>query len=185
MEDGSVDYWWPSASTSGPQQDARTSSACAPPRSASSRAHVSCESPAVPCRRCDRFARRRAYASSESIRSARFAFMNGSARCRECKFRPPGTIVKPKAIVLLCEHGNFGSTKSTLIRLARATELRLVCELEDLAGARYADAGPPPDLEGLFVEERAARRRHSQNCPSRARLVSSCIGQCELWRRDD
>lgn len=40
----------------------------------------------------------------------------------------------------------------TRIRPARPDELRLVLELEDVAGVRYADAGLPPDLEGLSLE---------------------------------
>jgi GNAT superfamily N-acetyltransferase len=46
------------------------------------------------------------------------------------------------------------SLVSTLsIRLARAEELTAVRELEDIAGERYAEAGLPPDLEGLSPAE--------------------------------
>ncbi len=37
----------------------------------------------------------------------------------------------------------------TEVRPARADELHRIRELEDLAGERYAEAGIPPDLEGL------------------------------------
>lgn len=39
------------------------------------------------------------------------------------------------------------------IRLARAEELTAVRELEDIAGERYAEAGLPPDLEGLSASD--------------------------------
>jgi GNAT superfamily N-acetyltransferase len=39
------------------------------------------------------------------------------------------------------------------IRLARADEFDAVRALEDLAGERYAEAGLPPDLQGLAASE--------------------------------
>ncbi len=46
-------------------------------------------------------------------------------------------------------HGCGVDNESTAIRRARHDEVKVIVELEELAGMRYADAGLPADLAGL------------------------------------